>query len=235
MDVSWLTDMLDAVAANPQRVVAADQLLELLLKAGSVGCGLFAAIKFLRGKRPEKVEARGDGTTTITLNNTSIVVNDHTVKLLNDLPTREAIEDLGEKAGKVDGLTKLRLGSDTDEFEAVRLEKSDLPALQVPPESDEPDIEVTHRETWLKIVSPHFKDGYKWRFSDGGERPFTALMEDADFQHKVQEGLIALNANDAIKCKLREEQSLSSSSLTKNIFVEKVLEHRPGARQMNLL
>ena len=98
-----------------------------------------------------------------------------------------------------------------------------------------PDTEITHRDAWLKIVSVHFRDGYKWRFSDGGERPFTAEMEDAEFQTKVQEGLVALNANDAIRCRLREEQSLSASSLLKIIYVEEVLEHRPGARQMNLL
>ncbi len=60
-------------------------------------------------------------------------------------------------------------------------------------------------------------------------------MEDAEFQNKVQEGLVALNANDAIRCRLREEQSLSASSLLKNVYVEEVLEHRPGARQLNLL
>jgi len=238
MDVGWLTDMLDAVNAHPQRVVAADQLMDLLIKAGTIlgaPLGLFAAIKALNGKRPEKVTTRGDGTTEITVNHTTFVVDDRTVALLQDLPTREAIEELGAKAGRVDGLDHLRIGADREEVEAVRLARTDLPSLKVPPEPDEPDTEITHRDAWLKIVSVHFRDGYKWRFSDGGERPFTAEMEDAEFQNKVQEGLVALNANDAIRCRLREEQSLSASSLLKIIYVEEVLEHRPGARQMNLL
>lgn len=238
MDVGWLTDMLDAVNAHPQRVVVADQLMDLLIKAGTIlgaPLGLFAAIKALNGKRPEKVKTRGDGTTEITVNHTTFVVDDRTVALLQDLPTREAIEELGAKAGRVDGLDHLRIGADREEVEAVRLARTDLPSLKVPPEPDEPDTEITHRDAWLKIVSVHFRDGYKWRFSDGGERPFTAEMEDAEFQNKVQEGLVALNANDAIRCRLREEQSLSASSLLKIIYVEEVLEHRPGARQMNLL
>ena len=238
MDVGWLTDMLDAVNAHPQRVVAADQLMDLLIKAGTIlgaPLGLFAAIKALNGKRPEKVKTRGDGTTEITVNHTTFVVDDRTVALLQDLPTREAIEELGAKAGRVDGLDHLRIGADREEVEAVRLARTDLPSLKVPLEPDEPDTEITHRDAWLKIVSVHFRDGYKWRFSDGGERPFTAEMEDAEFQNKVQEGLVALNANDAIRCRLREEQSLSASSLLKIIYVEEVLEHRPGARQMNLL
>lgn len=238
MDVGWLTDMLDAVNAHPQRVVAADQLMDLLIKAGTIlgaPLGLFAAIKALKGKRPEKVETRGDGTTEITINQTTFVVDDRTVALLQDLPTREAVEDLGAKAARVDGLDYLRIGADSEEEKAVRFARTDLPSLKVPPQPDEPDTEITHRDAWLKIVSVHFRDGYKWRFSDGGERPFTAEMEDAEFQNKVQEGLVALNANDAIRCRLREEQSLSASSLLKIIYVEEVLEHRPGARQMNLL
>lgn len=238
MDVGWLTDMLDAVNAHPQRVVAADQLMDLLIKAGTIlgaPLGLFAAIKALKGKRPEKVETRGDGTTEITINQTAFVVDDRTVALLQDLPTREAVEDLGSKAARVEGLDYLRIGANSEEEKAVRLARTDLSSLKVPPEPDEPDTEITHRDAWLKIVSVHFRDGYKWRFSDGGERPFTAEMEDAEFQNKVQEGLVALNANDAIRCRLREEQSLSASSLLKIIYVEEVLEHRPGARQMNLL
>lgn len=239
MDVGWLTDMLDAVNAHPQRVVAADQLMELLIKAGTIvggsALGLFAAIRILKGKRPEKVEPLGDGTTEITTNKTTFIVDDLTVKLLQDLKTREAVEDLGAKAARVDGLDSLRIGENAEGIEAVRLTRNDLPSLKVPPEPDEPDNEVTHRDAWLKIVSVHFRDGYKWRFSDGGERPFTAEIEDAEFLNKVQEGLVALNANDAIRCRLREEQSFSASSLLKIVYVEKVLEHRPGARQMNLL
>ena len=238
MDVGWLTDMLDAVSAHPQRVVVADQLMDLLIKAGTIlgaPFGLFAAIKALKGKRPEKVEPRGDGTTEITINQTTFVVDDRTVALLQDLPTREAVEDLGIKASRVEGLDNLRIGTDSAASEAVRLAHTDMPSLKVPPEPDEPATEITHRDAWLKIVSVHFRDGYKWRFSDGGERPFTAEMEDAEFQNNVQDGLVTLNANDAIRCRLREEQSLSASNLLKIIYVEEVLEHRPGARQMSLL
>ena len=238
MDVGWLADMLDAVSAHPQRVVAADQLMDLLIKAGTIAGAplcLFAALKALKGKRPDKVETLGDGTTEITINLTTFVVDDRTVALLQDLPTREAVEDLGTKAARVDGLDNLRIGADSEAVEAVHLALTDLPSLKVPPEQDEPDTEITHRDVWLKIVSVHFRDGYKWRFSDGGERPFTADMEDAEFQKKIQEGILAPNANDAIRCRLREEQSLSASNLLKVIYVEEVLEYRPGARQMNLL
>jgi hypothetical protein len=242
MDVSWMTDMLDAVVANPDRVVAADRLMDLLIKAGTVlggasaaGLGLFAALKKLRGKRPDKVIPKRDGTTELTINATTFVVDDEVVKLLMDLPTREAVEGLGRKARRVEGLSSLRLGEDSETEKALRLGRDDLPAMGIPEETDEPDVEITHRDAWLKIVSVHFRDGYKWRFSDGGERPFTAEMEDNEFQNRVQEGTITLNANDTIKCSLREVQSISGTGLSKVVFVEKVIEHRPGSRQLGLL
>lgn len=192
MDVGWLTDMLDAVSAHPQRVVAANQLMDLLIKAGTIGggvLGLFAAIKALKGKRPEKVESRGDGTTEITINHTSIIVDDRTVALLQDLPTREAVEDLGTKAARVDGLDSLRIGADGDGTQAVRLARADLQSLKVPNEPDEPDTEITHRDAWLKIVSVHFRDGYKWRFSDGGERPFPLKWKMLNFKTRFRRDL----------------------------------------------
>ncbi|NOD32810.1 hypothetical protein [Ruegeria atlantica] len=117
----------------------------------------------------------------------------------------------------------------------MRVGQNDFRALRVPPENEDPEVEITRRDAWLKIVSVHFRDGYKWRFSDGGERAFTAEMEDTKFQNDVQAGKVALNANDAIRCRLREEQSLTASHLIKTLYVEEVLDFRTGARQLNLL
>lgn len=239
VDVSWLVDMLDAVAANPDRVVAADQLVSLLVKAGgALGTGVvgvLGAIKFLGGRKPDAVEPRGDGTTNITINSTTIQVDDRAVRLLKDRPTREAVEDLGRKAASVDGLDRLLIGDRDDEEQQVSLDRCELPSLDVPEEDETPEPEVSHRETWLQIISSHFRDGYKWRFSDGGERPFTAVMEDEAFQKRVQDADVSLTANDAIKCRLREEQTISGSGLAKSVFVEEVLDYRPGAQQMDLL
>jgi hypothetical protein len=241
-DVSWLTDMLDAVTANPDRVVAANQLMDLLIKGGMIigggatgAVGLLVAVKKLRGRRPERVEPIGDGMTRITVGETTLIVMNPVVTLLKDLPTREALEEIGTRASKVEGLRSLRIGQDSEGTEPVRFDRSDLPSLRVPPEPDEPDTQVSYREAWLRIVSVHFRDGYKWRFSDGGERPFTAEMEDTDFRNRVQDGQMALNANDAIRCRIREEQSLSATALLKTLFIEEVLEHRPGSRQLTLM
>ena len=99
-------------------------------------------------------------------------MDERTLKLMQDSPTREAIADLGNNASQVDGLDYLRIGADTEAIKAVRLTKTDLTSFKKPPEADEPGTETTRREAWLKIVTMHFTFGYKWRFSTRGERPF---------------------------------------------------------------
>lgn len=238
IDVSMigaLKDMLDAVADNPDRVVAANNLLDLLLKGGGVVAGLFAAVKFLKGKKPEKVEKNESGHTSITVNHTTILVDNRTVTLLEDLPTREALESFSDRALGIAGVTALRLGERGSVAEVV-LTPNDRTSFNVPePTDEEPLLEAIEREVLLKIVTSHFRDGYKWRFTDGGERPFTADMADIAFLNDVLEGKTTLSANDTLRCQVREEQSLTTSGLSKEIKVLKVVEHILGARQLKLL
>jgi len=189
----------------------------------------------LRGRRPEKVEDRGDGTTSITVSETTIVVDKRTVGLLEDLSTREALEDFGNKALGVRGVTAVRIGERGSEND-IELTGDDRVAFKVPePVDEEPRIEAIEREVWLKIITVQFRDGYKWRFTDGGDRPFTADMEDAEFLNQALEGKVALSANDTLRCQIREEQKLTSAGLTKEVKVVKVIEHIPGSRQLRLL
>jgi hypothetical protein len=238
VDVSMIgaiRDMLDLVAESPNRVVAANNLLDLLLKGGAVLAGLFAVVKFLKGRKPEKVDQLENGQTSITVNHTTIIVDNRTVALLEDLPTREALEDFSEKALGIIGVTALRLGEKGSETE-VLLTPAERSSFRVPQTIDEePLLEIIEREVLLKIVTSHFRDGYKWRFTDGGERPFTADIEDTAFLNSVTEGKTTLSANDTLRCMVREEQSLTSSGLSKEIKVVRVVEHIIGAKQLKLL
>jgi len=237
--VDAIKDLLDTVSDNPERIVAANNLLDLLIKGGTVVGGtvlsLFAAVKFLKGKNPDKIEKLGDTHTSITLNQTTIVVDNKTLHLLQDRPTREALELFGDKALGVSGVTSIKLG-ERGALEDLELTSADKIAFKVPSSAnEEPIVEVIQRDTLLKIVTSHFRDGYKWRFTDGGERPFTADIEDQDFLNAVLSGKVNLSANDTLRCRIREEQSLTSSGLIKDVKIEKVLEHILGARQLKLI
>lgn len=236
LDISWVADLLDAVSANPDRMIAADKLADLLIKGGKVAggaaFGLFAVLRLLKGKKPDRVETTAKGT-EITIDQTTILIEPETLRLLEDRDTREAVQKFGNEALQISGLKQLRIGRGDDA--GTLLNSNDASAFNLPlPEEEEPETVVSTREVWLKIVTSQFKDGYKWRFTDGGERPFTADMEDSDFLNDVLNGDTTLSANDSLHCQVREEQEVRSNGLQKSIFVEKVIEHRHGQTQLKL-
>lgn len=237
LDISWVADLLDAVNATPDRMVAADKLADLLMKGGQIvggtAIGLLAALRLLKGKKPDKVEETPKGT-EITINQTTILIEPETLRLMEDRNTREAVQKFGNEALHIKGLEQLRIGR-ADGTETL-LTSMDAPAFKLPPpEEEEPERIVSCRDVWLKIVTSQFKDGYKWRFTDGGERPFTADMEDAEFLNSVLNGDTTLSANDSLHCRVREEQEMRSTGLQKLIFVENVIEHRQGPTQLKLV
>lgn len=237
LDVSWVADLLDAVNAHPDRMVAADKLVDLLMKGGTIvggtTVGLLAVLRLLKGKKPDQLQETDKGT-EITINQTTILVEPETLRLLEDRNTREAVQKFGNEALNIKGLKQLRIerGDDSEMF----LKPNDAPAFNMPsPDEEEPESVVSQRNVWLKIVTSQFKDGYKWRFTDGGERPFMADMEDTEFLNNVLSGDTTLSANDALHCTVREEQEMRSTGLQKSIFVEKVIEHRQGPTQLKLV
>lgn len=241
IDVSWMSaigSMLDQLAGQEERIATAIDLLELLLKTGAVAGGVygfFATLKKLRGRRPSDMRPGPSGTTVIVTGSENFLVDNRTVVLLQDTATRQAAEAFGERAARVPGLSAVRFDPPGREND-LSLSKADLPALQIPPPGEEDIVHSTlEREAWLKIVTSQFRDNYVWRFTDGGEKPFTARMDDPDFANDVAEGRIALSANDTLRCLLVETQTLSPAGLTKEISVARVLEYIPGAKQLRML
>jgi hypothetical protein len=75
----------------------------------------------------------------------------------------------------------------------------------------------------LSIDAPVFKEGNKWRFSDGGSS-FFADIEDDEFIQRVNAGE-AFAKGDALRVMMRIEQERKGSELMTNRKIIKVLEH----------
>lgn len=239
LDVSFVADLLDVFAANPDRVTAADQLLELLIKGGTVvgggTVGLFYALRFLRGKRPDKTEKNENGTTSITVGPTTIVVDQRTVVLLEDYRTREATEKFVGTALNAKGINKVSFDEESDGTPELVLTKDDIAAVKVPePDDDDKTETTTKREALLKIVSAQFAEGYLWRFTDG-TNTFTASMEDQDFLNRLDRSEVVLSKNDTLRCEIEETQTLVGTKLKTDAKILEVKEHISGARQLKLL
>lgn len=86
------------------------------------------------------------------------------------------------------------------------------------------ETEGTDREVWLDIVSPTFKAGNAWRFSDGGTS-FTAKVTDETFLASI-EGGEPFRKGDRLRCILNEVQWTDSGGSLKNRReVVNVLDH----------
>ena len=238
LDVSFVTDLLDMVAAHPGRIVAADQLLELLIKGGTIvggTIGFFKVLRFLKGKRPDSTKKNEDGTTSITVGPTTIIVDQRTVALLEDLRTREATEKFVSTALNAEGITTVSFDEEPDGEPELTLTKSDVAAAKVPEPLDEATTETTNnREALLKIVSAQFAEGYLWRFTDG-TNVFTASMEDRDFLDRLDRSEVVLAKDDTLRCVIEETQRLAGSRLKTEAKIIQVKEHMSGARQLRLL
>lgn len=241
IDVSFvaaMVDLIDQATGHKERIATAKELTDLLINTGTIGAGVggfFWALKKLRGKRPDEINNNDNGTTTIVSGDQIMIVDNRTVILLGDHATREATEEFGKKLERIPGLAHVRFADDDPNPEVV-LEKSDLQSLQIPEPLEEEPVETTsEREAWLKIMTAGFRNGYVWRFNDGGEKSFTATVTDEDFFKKVANGDIALSANDTLLCLIIEKQVLSGNSLSKEIEIAKVLKYVPGPKQMRLL
>lgn len=243
LDVSWITDMLDVIAANPDRVTAAKDLLDLLWDAGAIigtvgggAYGFFKVLKVLDGRRPDAVVENEDGTVSLTVGGTTLVVDKRVVNLLEDLPTREATEKFVRTSFKPKGIKEVTLDADgAGDSSRLVLTPEDIRAATVPePTEEETSVETVSREALLKIVTGQFEEGYKWRFTDG-TNTFTATMSDPAFLNRLDSSEIVLSKNDTLRCVIEETQTLAGTRLKTDTEIVEVKQHISGARQLRLL
>lgn len=85
---------------------------------------------------------------------------------------------------------------------------------------------------WLLLESPVFRDGNKWRFSDGGTTSW-ADVEDTAFLEQVEAGK-RFGKGDRMLVEMRLRQSGTTTALKQERAVVRVLEHKPPLSQQPL-
>lgn len=240
LDVSFITDILDTISAYPDRITAANQMLDLLIKSGTViggTVGFFEVLKRLRGKKPDNAIKNEDGTTTLVVGPTTLLVDQRTIVLLEDFSTREATEKFVKTAFRPDGIRAVMMDDDDgipDEQPDLVLHPADISATTVPePSEDEVTTTTDTREALLKIITGQFEEGYKWRFTDG-TNTFTASMDDTAFVKRLDSSEIVLSKNDTLRCVIEETQELAGARLKTETKIVHVKDHISGARQLKL-
>ncbi|MGH7952076.1 MAG: hypothetical protein ACREFE_09180, partial [Limisphaerales bacterium] len=80
------------------------------------------------------------------------------------------------------------------------------------------------------IVHLWFKDGYKWKFSEG-DSEWNAEIKDQKFLEKLLKDEVALHARDFLKVRVKQTQYTVGSTVKSDYEILEVLEIKQSPRQ----
>lgn len=177
--------------------------------------------KHLKGSPPKSVEAKGSGDNIAVTNSNgdTIIVNRPSVTVVMSPESTGAVERFVGAALAQQGIDSLQIRSARKAIAKV-LESEAVYFTSVNATVPVTDNEFDYA---LTIEAAAFKDGHKWRFSDGGAS-FFAEITDADFLARVDQGE-AFAKGDALRVRMRLEQSRQGQELTTVRTIVKVHEH----------
>lgn len=199
---------------------------------------VFGILKWLKGRAIESATKRKDGKVEIKVkvegdNNTVEikVVEAEVYQVASDPTCRKAVEGVVRplKAEGIDTF-ETRRGKTVVE----RIEKKDLPALEVPtPPSTDLDA-VPSLTQVMEIVKPSFDEDLTWTLSDGSGGRFDVVMKDQDFIDRVKAGE-DFRIGDLLRVTIETKQTIGVNGLRTRREVTQVVEEIKAPRQSHLL
>ena len=222
-----IKDQIISIFSGPTATAAANLLAILagigLLKSGAGG--LIGLVKWLKGRKPSSIRIEGDRTIfelqmseTIETFEVDLAVG----KLYQSRVVRQALakvvkpleaEGIDVFASAKDGATQAVVSKEEAVFFAVAATDADVVS------------DTTSERTLLQIESAVFKDGNKWRFSDGSNSFFAEVSDEA-FRARIDSGEERFGKGDVLIVDLRRMQSITDNGLKSEYFVVRVHEHK---------
>jgi hypothetical protein len=194
---------------------------------GGLAGGLVGLLRVLKGRRPVKIEQKGDVATVWMTQTETIEVERDVIRLYRNSVVRTSLEKVVsplEREGITDfGVVvngQVVLDVHDDEVTSFSAAVSDVDAEVV---SD------TITRKMLQIEYLAFKDGNKWRVHDG-TATYHASIEDKEFLANIDAGE-RFGKGDVLVVELRQVQSIVNAKLVNESIIVKVLEHRLSLQQ----
>ena len=210
---------------DPDFIKDAIGIKELLIGGLGVGPGLFALIKFLRGRRP-RITRVNEGLYTLTVDGETFEVPIDLLQQYQDVNVRNSVARIVRPVGE-SGIDQVQIRENDQVVEEVT--KEHLASFETPPIDELILNEIrTHA---FSIVSLAFKNDNKWRLSDGSNT-FSVSMKDDNFRSRVDNNEVAFSKSDVLVCDLRTIQWLTASGVKTEYEVVRVVEHR-SIRQLD--
>lgn len=220
-----IKDQIISIFSGPTSTAAAN-LFAILGGIGLLGSGgLIGLVKWLKGRKPSAI--RIDGEKTIFELQMSETVETFQVdlaagKLYQSRVVRQALAKV-VKPLEADGIDVFASAKDGKTQAVISKEEAVFFAVAA---SDADVVSDTISErTLLQIESAVFKDGNKWRFSDGSNSFFAEVSDEA-FRTRVDSGEERFGKGDVLIVDLRRMQSINDNGLKSEYFVMRVHEHK---------
>lgn len=211
-------------------VDGAQQLIAWIGIAGSAGGSLFALLRFLKGRKPERLERRGS-IIVLEIEDQTLVVPIEVLKLYREVAVNEAVQRL-TRTLESGAIETIEFRDDVDGRVHTTITQEDR-IVFVPPERPEPVLTDETRQMALSIRSLAFQEGNKWRLFDG-QNVITATIEDEDFLRRIERNLIRFAKSDILVCEVRTVQTETRTGLRTEHTIIRVVDYRPAPSQIDL-
>lgn len=204
-----------------------------LVGMGACGLGLVATLKWLRGRKPKKLSEKEEQV-TLSVDAETLVVPVAVIRLMEDIPVREALERVLSPLRR-DGIDTFQMKDSGGAVPSVEITREQL-AYFDPPSIEAANEEKLPERRWTSaytIVSLSFKEENKWRLSDG-QAVISAAILDEDFLKRVDQRLLSFSKGDVLVCQIRQRQTQTPEGLRTEYDVIHVDEYKPAPKQYKL-
>lgn len=186
--------------------------------------GALWLIRKLRGRQIETFSLRPDGKFDVVIDNEMVVVEEEVLRLVRDHKIRRCFEQLITRPLGQEGIDTFDVVDPEKQQVLVHVDRNEAPWFAAPPleASDETTNEFDAR---LQIVGLSFVEGNKWRFTDG-QNAFYAAIVDPEFVERIELRQENFSKGDTLHVRLRQRQSmLSDGKLRSEYEIVKVHQH----------
>jgi hypothetical protein len=208
-----LSQIKDIFAGNGATAIANGwTILQIVgFTGGGLAGGLVGLLRLLKGRRPVKIEQKGDVATVWMTQTETIEVERDVIRLYRNSVVRTSLEKVNDQ---------IVLDVHDDEVASFSAAAFD---------ADAEIVSDTTTRKMLQIEYLAFKDGNKWRVHDG-TATYHASIEDKEFLANIDAGE-RFGKGDVLVVELRQVQSIVNAKLVNESIIVKVLEHRLPLQQ----
>lgn len=192
---------------------------------------LFALKKWLDGRRIERLELN-DGRVKVWVGDKFLEVERKAITLFENHLIQKALQEAVAEPLNREGVDSFgvivdgKVITDVSKDEAHSFIATDI---------SEVELQDQTVEKHLNLISPSFREGDKWRVSDGISS-FFAEIRDNEFIEKMLKGEVEFGASNTLRVKLRTVQSQDETGkLSSKAYIEKVIDVIKPPEQQRLL